>query len=511
MSDWSAGYVEDIGYTFGYYGEMNPLWMRLALLNKGYKVPQISTACELGFGQGLNINFHAAGTSVKWYGNDFNPAQADFAQELERACDSGAVLTDESFEDFLARDDMPQFDFITLHGIWSWVSDENRRYIVEFIKKKLNVGGVLYISYNTQPGWAAFAPLRHLMVEHAKVMGVQGTGSIPKVKGALDFVGSMMETNPGYARTNPMMKKRFQKIQSQSPEYLAHEYFNRDWQPMHFSEMADWLEDAKVQFAGSASLIDHIDALNLTKEQQTMLQGIPDLMFRESVRDFMVSQQFRRDLWVKGLRSTAQSEAVESIRSQRLIMIAPRPKETLKLIGSLGEAEAADAIYDPIFELMSDFKPRTFGDIEAQVSAKGVNFSKLLQAVLILAHTGYMLAAQEDDDVVQQKIKTDKLNRHLLAKARGLEQVNYLVSPVTGGAIKAPRILQLFLSFVNEGTDNAQRLAQQVWGILSAEGKKMTREGKVMESEAENIAELTLSAEEFLGKQLAPLKALHIV
>ncbi len=24
MSDWSAGYVADIGYTFGYYTELNP-------------------------------------------------------------------------------------------------------------------------------------------------------------------------------------------------------------------------------------------------------------------------------------------------------------------------------------------------------------------------------------------------------------------------------------------------------------------------------------------------------
>jgi len=25
MSDWTAGYVADIGYTYGYYTELNPL------------------------------------------------------------------------------------------------------------------------------------------------------------------------------------------------------------------------------------------------------------------------------------------------------------------------------------------------------------------------------------------------------------------------------------------------------------------------------------------------------
>jgi len=28
MTDWTYGYVADIGYTFGYYTELNPLWMR---------------------------------------------------------------------------------------------------------------------------------------------------------------------------------------------------------------------------------------------------------------------------------------------------------------------------------------------------------------------------------------------------------------------------------------------------------------------------------------------------
>lgn len=32
MSDWTAGYVADIGYTYGYYSELNPLRVQLAFL-----------------------------------------------------------------------------------------------------------------------------------------------------------------------------------------------------------------------------------------------------------------------------------------------------------------------------------------------------------------------------------------------------------------------------------------------------------------------------------------------
>jgi hypothetical protein len=74
-------------------------------------------------------------------------------------------------------------------------------------------------------------------------------------------------------------------MKSANRHYLAHEYFNRDWHPMHFATMASWLEGAKVQYAGSAHYLDHVDAINLTPEQAGFLGEIPDPMFRQSVRD----------------------------------------------------------------------------------------------------------------------------------------------------------------------------------------------------------------------------------
>ncbi|NDC10280.1 MAG: methyltransferase, partial [Oxalobacteraceae bacterium] len=122
MTDWTAGYVADIGYTYGYYQELNPARAKLALLNAGLKAPSTQAACELGFGQGLSINLHAAASDVQWFGTDFNPAQAGFAQELAVGAGLNAKLFDQAFADFAHRADLPEFDFIGLHGIWSWIS-----------------------------------------------------------------------------------------------------------------------------------------------------------------------------------------------------------------------------------------------------------------------------------------------------------------------------------------------------------------------------------------------------
>ena len=83
MFDWTSGYVADVDYSFGYYTELNPLRMRLALLNVFWAPPPCSVACELGYGQGVSVNVHAAASNIEWRGTDFNPGHASFARDLQ--------------------------------------------------------------------------------------------------------------------------------------------------------------------------------------------------------------------------------------------------------------------------------------------------------------------------------------------------------------------------------------------------------------------------------------------
>ena len=289
MTDWTAGYVADIGYTFGYYAELNPLRLKLAFLHAGLATPDVGAACERGFGQGISTNLHAAASVVQWHGTDFNPSQASFAQELAQASGANAQLHDDAFADFCARPDLPDFDYIGLHGIWSWISDANRAVIVDFIRRKLKVGGVLYISYNTLPGWSTFAPMRHLLTQHATTLGAEGAGIVNRIDGALGFADKLLATNPNYARANPSVTERLGKVKEQNRHYVAHEYFNADWHPMYFADMAQWLAPAKLSYACSANLLDHVDAVNLTPDQQALLKEVPDAQLRETVHDYMVN------------------------------------------------------------------------------------------------------------------------------------------------------------------------------------------------------------------------------
>jgi SAM-dependent methyltransferase len=510
MTVWTSGYVADIGYTYGYYLELNPQRVKLAFLNAGLVAPEFGTACELGFGQGLSANMHAAASVCSWHGTDFNPSQAGFAQELATVSGADAHLYGEAFDEFAKRD-LPEFDYIGLHGIWSWISDENRAVIVDFIRKKLKVGGVLYISYNTLPGWGTFAPMRHLMTEHAEVIGADGVGIISRIDGALDFTEKLLATNPLFVRANPMIADKIIKIKGQNRHYLAHEYFNRDWHPMHFATMAKWMESAKLTYACSAHYLDHVDAVNLTAEQQGFLKDIHDPMFKQTVRDFMVNQQFRRDYWIKGARTLTQLEQAEQLREQRFVMSAYRPDVSLKVSGSQGEAALNESIYAPVLDLMSDFKVRTLAQMEQLVKDKSINFGQLNQAVLVLCGSGTLSAVQDDTAVFKAKKHTTKLNTHLQLKARSSNDVTYLASPVTGGGVSVRRFHQLFLMALEQGKEKPEEWADLVAQILAAQGQKISKEGKRLETAEENLAELTTQANEFALKSLPIYKALQIV
>lgn len=511
MDDWTSGYVADIGYTFGYYTELHPLRLRLAFLNSGQALPNVATACELGFGQGLSANIHAAASTVQWWGTDFNPAQAGFAQELAEVSGSGARLFDQAFEEFCSRDDLPDFDFIALHGIWSWISDDNRRVIVDFIRRKLKVGGVVYASYNTLPGWAFMLPMRHLLTRHADTLGASGEGIVRRIDGALAFAEGLLKVNPAYARAHPMVAQRMDQIKGQNRHYLAHEYFNRDWHPMHFLEMADWLEPSKLGFACSAAYLDHVDAVNLTPEQQAFMKDIPDPMFREAVRDFMGNTQFRRDYWVKGARTMGALDRVEALRAQKVLLTVAREAVALKVASVLGEATLNAEIYEPVLDALADHKPLTVGQVEKIVQKKNLSFAQVLQVLMILIHKGDIVAVQDERQMAKAKPQCDRLNRHLMQRARSSADIVYLASPVTGGAAAVGRFEQLFLLALLHGQKAPQEWANYVWQILQMQGQRLVKEGKPIESDDENRTELLRQAQAFQQKRLPILQALQIV
>ena len=510
MSDWDAGYTAEIEYTHGYFAELNPLRIQFAFAYNGLACPEVGTACELGFGQGMSVNLHAAASITKWWGTDFNPAQAAFAQEMGKASGSDVQLFDEAFADFANRADLPDFDYICLHGIFSWISAENRQVIVDFVRRKLKVGGVVYISYNTMPGWTSFAPMRELMSLHAKVQGSSGEGVLSRADQALGFADRMLKTNPKFARAVPAVNGWLEALKKQNRSYLAHEYFNQHWVPMYFSEMAQWMDSAKLQFACSANFVELVPHVNFTAEQQSFLNEIHDPVLAQTARDFMGNQSFRKDYWVKGARKLSAFDRQAALRQQRIMLTVPRAEARIHFVGGLGESSLKDDVAQLLLDQLVDYRIKSLSELEQVLSGDGLNLDQIAQAVVLLLHIGQVALVQNSAVITTCKKQTDQINAYVMRKARSGNELTVLVSPVLGGACSVGRFEQLFLLARAEGSSHPKEWAQYVWEILQQQGQLLVKDGKTLQSAEGNLAELVNQATEFAEKRLPLIQVLQL-
>ncbi len=416
------------------------------------EIDETTAHCELGFGQGVSIAINAAANPGRFVGNDFNPAHAAHARELASHRDAGADLSDDSFEQMLARDDLPAFDSISLHGIWTWVSRDNQRLIAEFAARHLRPGGIFYVSYNCFPGWSATWPLRQVFALHERY--APGSGDVTKrIDAALRFSGALLDARPLFALASAGIADRLKLISGQGRDYLAHEYFNRDWNCMFFTDVADALAPAKLEFATTAEPLDLVDPVNLTAEAITFLNGIDHPILREQMRDYFVNRQFRRDLFTRGVRRLGFAEQTERTLLARIVLTRAADLIPLKVTTAQGEAPFDAAVFVPLIAELAarDYAPKSFADLRQALPA--LSLVQLVAAAALLVGAGH--AAPCHDEAAEQQVREHcaSLNRHLLDRARTRDEILHLASPVIGAGIPVARIEQLFLLARSRGHD----------------------------------------------------------
>ncbi len=135
-------------------------------------------------------------------------------------------------------------------------------------------------------------PMQALMLRH----GQHSSESIlTRIEQALNFTGELLEANASYFVQNPILKSRYERLKDQNRYYLAHEYFNQEWNSFYFDEVAKELEDAKLKYVGSAHINDHIDMVNLSPAAQEKLAKI--INFTKSTNSEKNQQQNYSDFF----------------------------------------------------------------------------------------------------------------------------------------------------------------------------------------------------------------------
>ncbi len=225
-------------------------------------------------------------------------------------------------------------------------------------------------------------------------------------------------------------------------EYVAHEYFNRIWTPLYHLDVARQMHQAKLTFVASADLAHHVDRLCLTEEQQKRIAGIDDLAFRETVRDVFLNQQFREDIFVRGPERLPVSERCELLLATRFALVVPR-----NLIEASAEYPQGRYSLDsgPAAEVLGSLAegPRTLAELSSSTDA--AEFERKVEALVILVGAGRVEVALPVAGDAARAERAKRLNRAILERARHGDQLQFLVSPVLGGAVRVDRVHRLFL------------------------------------------------------------------
>ncbi|MFZ6648659.1 class I SAM-dependent methyltransferase [Undibacterium sp. TJN25] len=512
--DWTAGYASDIEYTAGFYREQSPGYLNFVCLLNGFEAIPLDkpfTYFELGFGRGLTANVQAAANPKgHFYAADFNPAHVCGARSLAEAAQlTNLTLLENSFADLAQGKvaDLPQFDFITMHGIYTWVTAENRQHIVDFVGRYLKPGGIVYLSYNALPGWSAAQPLQRLLVEHADLHPNRSDLQMDQAK---KFVDRMMKLNAGYFVQNPNLDKRLETLRTGNTNYLVHEYMHRHWQPMYYIDVAREMAGAKLNYVGSAELPLAFPILYLTPEKQQLLGEISDAALRETMKDYFMNTAFRKDVFVRGARTMTVARRENCLRRVGLALTAPRHRISLKMKLSIGEVSAKEEMYLPILEALAQ-RPHSLLDLLALPTLADQTLTSLAEVAVILTASGhaspYFLDQASASDVA------NSMNRALAEQASFNDEFQVLVSPLLANGIHATFVERLvYLSLQRSGNEiDATSIALRISRLLSEQGRRLTRNGEAIATENEHMAELVATVEKVLVDVVPVWRQLGII
>ncbi len=266
------GYATDIPYLRDFKPQLAPAWLDHVALVAGVEPPARNSGfawCDLGCGQGVTANIlaatHPGGT---FHAIDAMPAHIDHARRLA----AEAAIPNVTFHavDFTAAADLdlPLFDYIVAHGVYSWVDAASQHALRRFFDRRLKPGGLVYVSYNAMPGWARDLPFQRLARELAR--GFTGD-SAARFAAALGIIRTLAAADVPALAPSFIVGELEQRPEDYTPPYLVHEFMPGAWQPLYVTEVRAAMKTIELAPVGSATLIENLDPLVLSANAREIL------------------------------------------------------------------------------------------------------------------------------------------------------------------------------------------------------------------------------------------------
>jgi SAM-dependent methyltransferase len=326
MTRESSGYPADIPYLRDFKPMLAPAWLDHVALVAGVEPPARRdgfTWCDLGCGQGVTAAILAATHPAGAFcGIDVMAVHIDHARRLA----AEAALTNVRFHamDFAAAIDLelPLFDYIVAHGVYTWIDRESQNALRRFIDRRLKPGGLVYLGYNAMPGWSRDLPFQRLVGELGRTFP---GGDAERFAAACVIARALAGAGvPALAASFTVCELQ-ERPEDYTPAYLVHEFMPAAWQPLYVTEVRAAMVAIGLAPVGSATLNENFDWMVLDDKARAMLAAITDVDTRELVRDFYLDQRFRCDIFARGNQQLGPDERASRLSSSTFALARPFP------------------------------------------------------------------------------------------------------------------------------------------------------------------------------------------
>ncbi|MHC2068052.1 methyltransferase regulatory domain-containing protein [Bremerella sp. T1] len=188
---------------------------------------------------------------------------------------------------------MGTFDYIIVHGVFSWIPEDVQERIFEICQKQLSENGIAYVSYNTYPGWHLRGMIRDMMNYHVRNLK-DAPRRIQQSRALLEFLAKSVSADKG--AYGMLLNNELQLLRRQSDNYLFHEHLEKDNTPIYFHEFIERAKAYDLQYLGESQLATMWIG-NFPKDvAQTLERIAPDIVQREQYADFVRNRTFRQTL-----------------------------------------------------------------------------------------------------------------------------------------------------------------------------------------------------------------------
>ena len=224
-------------------------------------------------------------------------------------------------------DDFGTFDYILVHGIWSWVPDIVKDKILSICNRNLSDRGLAYVSYNTYPGWKRLEQMRDIMLYSEKQLKSQSLQErTAYTKNVLKLIGETMKMDERSQKQSGYKIDNINRVLESNDYYVGHEYLETFNDPVYVSEFIERAEKHGCVYIGDESIeksfITWLDD-KIVDNIKTLANG--NHKHKEQYYDFVYDTQFRMALLTKPCNrdNIVRNETVQKDILDTLYFAAP--------------------------------------------------------------------------------------------------------------------------------------------------------------------------------------------